>query len=186
MVFWAISRHKAWEGALNHCLLNSREFVWLPLDGQCPAQHWEPPTSPKKGGDTSVQKGNVLVFLWCQSPHSQGMLPQTLPAPGSWGGSASPDPIWVSSASPLCLTLGSQCSQTGLSQPSTRSIGSIHSLSAGNKCVKLQPVEEGSFLLPVIRSLSHNLLHRQKIIFHKPCFRSVIHSTDCTWPKPFQ
>lgn len=65
-------------------------------------------------------------------------------------------------------------------------IGSIHSLSAGNKCVKLQLVEEGRFLLPVIRSLSHNLLHRQKIIFHKPCFRSVIHSTDCTWPKPFQ
>lgn len=42
-----------------------------------------------------MQKGKALVFLWCQSPHSQGLLPQILPAPGSWDG------WWVPSGSAL-------------------------------------------------------------------------------------
>lgn len=156
----------------------------MPLDGQCPAQHGGAPMSPKRVEGTSVQKGKALVFLWCQSPHSQGMLPQTLPAPGSWDGCGSH--VGQLCIPSLPLTLGSQSSQTRLSQPSTHSIGSIRRVNAGNKRVKLQPMEEGRFLLPVIRSLSHNLLHRQKIILHKPWFRSAIHNTDCTWPKPFQ
>lgn len=150
--------------------------VLLSTEGhQCPPKGWRAPV---------CRRAKHLFFCGARAHILKGCCPKpSLPqAPGMAAGSH----VGQLCIPSLPLTLGSQSSQTRLSQPSTHSIGSIRRVNAGNKRVKLQPMEEGRFLLPVIRSLSHNLLHRQKIILHKPWFRSAIHNTDCTWPKPFQ
>lgn len=100
VVFWAISRQKAWEGALNNGFLNSQEFIWLPLDGQCPAQHGRAPMCPKKGGGHQCAKGQSTRFSAVPEPTISGDAAPNLPCPRLLGRLLAP--IWVSSASPPC------------------------------------------------------------------------------------